>query len=101
MKSCLVVCPNRLHLFVDQPRKWTEDELRRIAQKLVLHGRNPDNRRRIDGVLPMRNRAQVKHWKRSRVRIVSEMISERPLFSALIDWNDALKNKFRRSRNRD
>ena len=101
VKARFVVCPHAFDLRVEELGKRSENLLRSIAEKFVLHRGNADNRGGVDRILPSRDGSDMKDREFSCGRIVSEVIAERFLASPFLRWHVPFEDKFRICRNGD
>src|SRR5262245_17954887 len=61
------------------------------AEELILLGRFPHNRCRINRIAPLSDLAEVDYWKLIGIRIVTEVVSNRPLDAAFAGPDGAFK----------
>ena len=77
-----------------QPDERSKDLLRRITEEFVFHRRDTDSRRRIDCVASTCDSCDMKDGKFRGIRVMAEVIAERPLQSTLARANDAFQHEF-------
>ena len=93
MKTRLAVAPQIADRGHDERKQWGKQFLQIISDEEIFLPRFTDDRRRIDGVTPMKNGISVEDGIIVLERVITVMIAERPLGLPLVGRNVSANGK--------